>query len=391
VLPFQNLSGDPEQEYFADGVVEDIITALSRFSELFVIARNSSFTYKGRSVDIKQVGRELGVRYVLEGSVRRAADRVRITGQLVDASTSSHLWADRFDGKLNNVFDLQDEVTSKAVGAIAPKLQRAEIERAQRKPPENLDAYDYYLRGMANVHKWEESSTGEALRLFYKAIQFDASYAAAYGMAAYCFVLMKSNAWWRDRSEEIAEGARLARIAVDLGPDDAVALAAGGYTLAFVAHDLDDGAAHLDRALTLNPNLAWALFSSAWVKALLGESEAAIERANCGIRLSPLDPHIFRAHGAIALAHFFAQHDEDACLYAEMALRRRATYLPALRELAAANGFAGRLAEAQRAMAKLRELDPTARVSTVKDWVPIRRRNDLARLEEGLRKAGLPD
>ena len=195
VLPFQNMSGDPEQEYFADGVVEEIITALSRIRWLFVIARNSSFTYKGRAVDIKQVGRELGVRYVLEGSVRISADRVRITGQLIDASNGAHLWADRFDGALKDIFDLQDQVSASVVGAIAPKLEEAEIERAKRKPTERLDAYDYYLRGMAATHsvfEGTENAVSEALRLFYRAIELDPNYASAYGMAAWCHVLRKN-------------------------------------------------------------------------------------------------------------------------------------------------------------------------------------------------------
>ena len=183
-LPFQNLRGDPEQDYFADGVVEDIISALSRIRWLFVIARNSSFTYKGRTVDVKQVGRELGVRYVLEGSIRKAAKRVRITGQLIDATTGGHLWADRFEATLGDIFELQDQVTENVVGAIAPQLERAEIERAKRKPTESLDAYDYYLRGMANFHQGTRKAVDEALPLFYKAIQLDPDFASAYGMAA---------------------------------------------------------------------------------------------------------------------------------------------------------------------------------------------------------------
>jgi adenylate cyclase len=191
VLPFKNMSGDPEQEYFADGIVEEIITALSRFRQLFVIARNSSFTYKGRAVDEKQVGRELGVRYVLEGSVRRSGDRVRVTGQLIDAVTGAHLWADRFDGALEDIFDLQDRVTTSVVGAIAPKLEQAEIDRAKRKPPENLDAYDYYLRGMASHYQsWSKDAINEALRLYYKAIELDPDFASAYGAAARCYRLV---------------------------------------------------------------------------------------------------------------------------------------------------------------------------------------------------------
>ena len=199
VLPFQNMSGDAEQDYFADGMVEEIITALSRMRWLFVIARNSSFTYKGRAVDVKQVGRELGVRYVLEGSVRKAGNRVRITGQLIDTSTGAHLWAERFDGGLEDIFDLQDQVTASVVGAIAPKLEQAEIERAKRKPTESLDAYDYFLRGMAAFHQWTREGNNEALPLFYKAIELDPNFASAYGMAARCYGQRKSS-WLGDRS-----------------------------------------------------------------------------------------------------------------------------------------------------------------------------------------------
>jgi TolB-like protein/class 3 adenylate cyclase len=277
VLPFANMSGDPEQEYFADGVVEEIITALSRMRWLSVIARNSSFTYKGKNVDVKQIGRELKVRYVLEGSVRKSGGRVRITGQLIDTSTGAHLWADRFDGGLQDIFDLQDQVTSKVVGAIAPKLEQAEIERSRRKPTESLDAYDYFLRGLASLHQWTRESTDEALQLFYRSIELDSGFAAAYGMAAWCFVWRKVNGWMGDRAKAVSEAERLARRAVELGPDDAVALSGGGYALVFVVHQLNDGAAFIERALALNPNLSWALHSSGWTKAFLGDSDAAIK------------------------------------------------------------------------------------------------------------------
>ena len=391
VLPFQNMSGDPEQEYFADGMVEEIITALSRIRWLFVIARNSSFTYKGRAVDVKQVGRELGVRYVLEGSVRNAANRVRITGQLIDAANGAHLWADRFDGAIDDVFDLQDRVTASVVGAIAPKLQQAEIERAKRKPTDSLDAYDHFLRGMACVHLGTRQDIDEALRLFYRAIELDRDFASAYGMAAWCFVWRKVNGWIGNRAQEIAEAARLARGAVDLGADDAVALSAGGYTLAFVVHDLDAGSAFIDRALVVNPNLASAWQNSGWVKTFLGEPEEAIQRQTHMLRLSPLDPLSFRAQGGIAFAHFLAGRYDEASSWAEMALRQRPTFLAAIRELAAAQALAGRIPEAQQTMARLRQLDPAMRVVNVKDWVPLRRPEDLARLQDGLRKAGLPE
>src|SRR5436190_3650113 len=200
VLPFQNMSGGPEQDYFADGIVEDIITALSRFRNLFVISRNSSFSYKGHAVDVKQVRRELGVRYVLEGSVRKAASRVRITAQLIDAATGGHLWADRFDGALENIFELQDRVTESVVGAIAPKLEQTEIERAKRKPTDSLDAYDYYLRGQASIHPWTREGHEEALRLFYRAIELDPGFASAYGMAAWCRLQSKVRGWMHDRA-----------------------------------------------------------------------------------------------------------------------------------------------------------------------------------------------
>jgi TolB-like protein len=249
VLPFQNMSGDPEQDYFADGIVEEIITALSRFRQLFVIARNSSFTYKGRAVDVKQVSRELGVRYVLEGGVRRAANRVRITAQLIDAATGAHLWADRFDGGLEDIFDLQDEVTTNVVGAIAPKLEQAEIDRAKRKPTENLDAYDYYLRGMASLYQFSSrEAIDKALRFFYRAIELDADFASAYGTAAWCYTMIKSSSWTTDYGRETAETARLARRAVELGKDDAVALSYAGWALAYVVRDLDAGGAFIDRA-----------------------------------------------------------------------------------------------------------------------------------------------
>src|SRR4029453_564537 len=225
VLPFNNMSGDPEQEYFADGMVEEITTALSRTRWLFVIARNSSFTYKGRAVDVKQVGRELGVRYVLEGGVRKAADRVRITAQLIDASTGAHLWADRFDGSLAGIFELQDQGTASVGAAIAPRLEQAEVERAKHKPTESLDAYDYFLRGIASLHSCTKESNDEALRLFTKAIALDPDFASAHGMAAYCYAWRKSNGWMVDPEGETVEAVRLARRAAELGWDDAVALA----------------------------------------------------------------------------------------------------------------------------------------------------------------------
>ncbi len=391
VLPFQNMSGDHEQEYFADGIVEEIITALSRFRQLFVIARNSSFVYKGRAVDVKQVSRDLGVRYVLEGSVRKAANRIRITAQLIDASTGVHLWAERFDGGLEDIFDLQDQVTARVVGEIAPKLEQAEIERAKRKPTESLDAYDYFLRGMAHVHQWTRTANEEALRLFYKATQLDPEFASAYGMAAWCYIWRKLNGWVIDREQETSEGARLAKRAVELGKDDAVALSRGGHALAWFVRDLDNGAAFIDRALVLNPNLAAAWNLSGWVRAYQGELDLAIEHHARAICLSPLDPILYNMHVGTAFAHFLAGRYDEASGWANRALHEQPNYPAATRILAASNALAGHLSEAHEAMTRLRELDPSLRVSNLAEVLPLRRPEDLAKFTEGLRKAGLPD
>ena len=393
VLPFHNLSGDPEQEYFADGMVDDIITALSRFKALFVIARNSSFTYKGRAVDVKQIGRELGVRYVLEGSVRKAANRVRITGQLVDAVTGAHLWADRFDGGLGDIFDLQDQVTESVVGAIAPAVEKAEIERAKRKPTESLDAYAIYLRGLARLYQFaNRQANGEALRLFNSAIELDPDFASAYGRAASCYVFAKSEGWISVTAKEIAEVTRLAQRAVELGKDDAIALAAGGNALAFVVRDLGVGAGLIDRALVLNSNLAEAWFFGGWVKLWLGEPEAAIERFARAMRLSPLDPWLMGMRGGTAFAHFFLGRYDEAASWAAIALQDNPHYQPGLRMAAASNAMAGRPEQAHKAMARLRQVNPALRVSTLKDVLgPFRRAEDLLRYEEGLRQAGLPE
>ncbi|OAP36812.1 CadC-family transcriptional regulator [Sinorhizobium glycinis] len=391
VLPFQNLGGDPEQDYFADGVVEDIITALSRIRWLFVIARNSSFTYKGRAVDVKAVGTELGVRYVLEGSVRKAANKVRITGQLIEAATGTHLWAERFEGTLDDIFELQDQMAVSVVGAISPQLERAEIERAKRKPTESLDAYDYYLRGMAKLHNGTREAIEAALPLFYKAAELDPEFASAYAMAAWCHFWRKLNGWMIDRPREIAEGARLARMAVELGRDDAVALTRGGHALAHLTGDLDGGIALIDRAVLLNPNLAPAWYLGGALRALRGETDAAIEHLAHAVRLSPLDPEMFRMQVGMALAHFFAGRFDSASDCAEKALGNLPSLLPAIALAAASHALAGRTEKAKQAMHGLTALDPSLRVSNLKDWLPIHRPEDLARFREGLRLAGLPE
>ena len=391
VLPFHNLSGDPAQEYFADGVVEDIIVALSRIRWLFVIARNSSFTYKGQAVDAKGVGQELGVRYVLEGSVRKSGNKVRITGQLIDATRGTHLWAERFEGTLDDIFELQDQITESVVGAIAPQLERAEIERAKRKPTENLDAYDYYLRAMAKLHSGSREAIVEALSMFYQAIALDPEFASAYGMAAWCFFWRKLNGWMTDRATEIAEGTRLAHLAVTLGRDDAVALTRGGHALGHFTGDLDGGIALLDRARLLNPNLAPAWYLGGILRALRGETDAAIEDLTHAVRLSPLDPEMFRMQIGMAFANLFAGHFEAAADWAEKALGNLPGLLAPAAVVAASHALGGQMEKARWAMQRLRGLDPTLRLCDLKDWLPIKRPEDMARFADGLRLAGLPE
>jgi adenylate cyclase len=391
VLPFENLSGDPQQDYFADGMVEEITMALSRMRWLFVISRNSSFTFKGRAVDIKQVGRELGVRYVLEGSLRKAGDKVRISGRLVDAATGAHLWADRFEGTFEDIFDLQDQVTASVVGAIAPRLEQAEIERAQRKPTESLDAYDYYLRGMAAFNQWTREGSVEAVANFHRAIEIDPKFGSAYGMAARCYPQRKANGWIADAAGEAAEAERLARRAAELGKDDALALCTAGFTLAYVGSDLETGDSLIARALELNPNLAWAWLCSGWVKVWLGDAKAALEHLARSIRLSPHDPQLFRMQTAMAYAHFGDGRYAEAASWAEKAFRERPDQVSAIRILAASSAMAGRQDQAWKAVERLREYDPTLRLSTLKQQLPIQRPDVLDRVVEGLRKAGLPD
>src|SRR5579872_1488117 len=313
VLPFQNMSSDPEQEYFADGMVEEIITALSRFKALFVTARNSSFTYKGRSVDVKQVGRELGVRYVLEGSVRKAANRIRITGQLIDAATGSHLWADRFEGAVTDIFELQDQVTESVVGAIAPAIEKAEIDRAKRKPTDNLDAYNLFLRGAAKIYQFgNRQALEEALLYSRKAAEIDPDFASAYAATAACHVAAKAYGWSAGTPDEVIEVKRLAQRAIALGKDDAWVLTCSGWCLAYFAGDMLAGSSLIDRALAVNSNLADAWHYGGWIKNWLGEREAALERFARAMRLSPVDPQIVAMKAGNAHCYFFLGRYEEA-------------------------------------------------------------------------------
>ncbi len=259
VLPFLNLSGDPAQDYFADGIVEEIITALTRMKWLFVIARNSSFVYKGRATDLKTVSQELGVRYLLEGSVRKSGDRVRVSAQLIDAESGAHLWAEKFDATLEDIFDLQDHITANVVGAIAPRLELAEIDRVGRKATANLQAYDYYLRGLVGFYQITRPGNDEALANLYRAIEIDPGFATAYGVAARFLVQRNSGGWIDDVAREFGEAERLARRAIELGQDDAVALSCAAFALCDLCGDPKSAILCVDKATALCPSLCFGL------------------------------------------------------------------------------------------------------------------------------------
>src|SRR3989440_265160 len=391
VLPFQNLSGDPEQDYFADGMVEDIITGLSRSKSLFVIARNSSFTYKGKAVDIKQVGRELGVRYVLEGSVRKAGNRVRITGQLVDAETGNHIWADRYDSTLEDVFDLQDRVAMSVIGAIAPQLQRAEIARAQRKPTESLQAYDYYLRALASVGRFTRKANIEALKLTQTANNLDPDFAAPFALGADCLVQRWGFGWGSGGAEDKTEARRLARRALELDRDDPTVLAAAGEALGLFVGEVEEGAALLARAISLDPNLAVARYWNGWVQLYLGDGDSAIKQFQIGLRMSPLDPLIFMAQNGMAMAHFLAGRYEDGSLWAKIAVQQNPDYVGGHRALMACHAMAGRVEEARQSWAVARQMDSTQRISTIIKRFNFRRPKDIQLYAEAYRIAGMPE
>jgi TolB-like protein/class 3 adenylate cyclase/Tfp pilus assembly protein PilF len=387
VLPFQNMSGDPEQEYFADGMVEDIITALSRFKSLFVIARNSSFTYKGKAVDIKQVGRELGVRYVLEGSVRKAGTRVRITGQLIEAGTGRHLWADKFDGALEDVFGLQDQITTSVVGLIAPTLEQAEIERTKQKPTDRLDSYDFYLRGIALVNR---RSLPEAREFFRKAFEQDPEYGAAYAMAAWTLMLQQSFSGVPLSAEMRSEGIRLAHRGSVVGSDDASALSRAGHVLTYLGHEYDRGASMVEQAVALNPNLAMAWHARGWVSLMCGDGARSVESFERMIRLSPLDPLRIGAWNGSAFALFYLRRYEEGCAVAMKSIQFVAS-AHTLGALIVNLVGAGREAEAREAVAQLVKLQPDFRVSHVHEAFPVRSADERNRMATALREAGLPD
>ena len=391
VLPFQNMSGDPEQEYFADGMVEDIITALSRFKSLFVIARNSSFTYKGKAVDIKQVGRELGVRYVLEGSIRKAAGRVRITGQLIEAATGAHLWADRFEGSLEDVFGLQDKVTEQVVAAIQPEVDLAEVARANKRSKGSIDAVSEHYRGIALVTRPSTAENNDtALRHFQNAIEIDPSYAPPYGGSATCLMWRRNSQWPGDKDEDDARLLRLANQVRDLGTDDAYTLATTGAALFHNGVDYDGGSDLVKSAVRLNPNLALAYHSRGYLRVWSGLSDAAIADFERNMRLNPRDPLTFLSLFGIAFGHYNAGRYAEAASWADKSIREFPFLVGGLVIAIVCYVEAGRMDDAERTMSALLRLAPGSNSRSVR-LVAFRFETLRSKFRQALLKAGLPN
>jgi adenylate cyclase len=385
VLPFANMSGDPEQEYFADGMVEDIITGLSHIKWLSVTARNSSFVYKGTAVDVKQVGRDLDVRYVLEGSVRRAGNRVRITAQLIAADSGSHLWAERYEGDLTDVFALQDEITLAVVGAIEPSVRAAEIERVRRKRPDNFDAHDLLLRALPHVLATAPEDAAQAIPLLERALALDPRLANAHGLLALCHQIcfISGGQHAADRDAALVH----ARAALAGGGDDAGALASGGFALFILARDTGSALEAFERAIALNPSSIMALSFSALALAFTGKTDLAIERAQRALKLSPFDPLLFGAHTALAAAQLIAGHPEEAIAAARRAIQINPRFPLAHVWHVLALVRSGRLAEAKAAAQRLLEIDPSFTIAGFGAIVPDHAK---ALLGAGLSAAGLP-
>jgi TolB-like protein len=357
VLPFENLSGDPEQEYFADGMVEDIITALSRIRWLFVTARNSSFTYKGRAVDVKQIGRELGVRYVLEGSVRKAGTRVRISAQLIEAESGTHLWAERYDHAIDDVFALQDEITMRVVGTIGPSMHKAELERVKRKRPESLDAYDLFLRAVPHVYSAMPEEVAKALPLLQRALALEADYASAHGLLAVCYETLFTRAGFRNENRVAA--IHHARAALTYGWDDSRALALGGFVISMMAHDRATAFDAFEQALSLTPSAPFALFLGGLALAYGGEAERAIDWAERALRLSPFDPLKYCAYHALAVGNFLRGRYQEAADAGRRAVQSNPGFSVSHSLLVAPLAKLGRIDDAKAAAARVLELQPS--------------------------------
>jgi TolB-like protein/DNA-binding SARP family transcriptional activator len=390
VLPFANLSGDAEQEYFADGITEDLTTALSNVRSFFVIDRSSSFSYKGRSVDVRDVGRRLAVRYVLEGSVRKVGDKVRVSAQLVDVSSGSQVWANRFDGDLLDVFDLQDKIVASVVGALEPQLLRAELERMRQKRPENFDAYDLILCGLSHMNKLSPEDTAAALNFFRRAIDADPTYARAYCCASWCYRRQVQLRGMILSDEDKAEALRLARAALQADNTDPYVLWQVGFTVALVEQDIEGGLSLIDRSLVANPNSNRALLTSASVRTLSGDPQTAIEHATRAIQLSPLDTSMWVAFGVLANAHVQLANYDDAVVWARRSVRLHREFLLAHIALIVSLAQLGQQREAEMALSKLQKMESDLMLMSVQQRFPLDRFQNHQAFIEGLSKAGLP-
>jgi TolB-like protein/Flp pilus assembly protein TadD len=389
VLPFANMSGDPEQEYFADGMVEEITTALSRFKWLFVIARNSSSTFKGKAVDIKEVGRRLGVRYVLEGAARKASGKVRITCQLIEAATGAHIWADRFERDMTDIFALQDDVTLAVVSAIQPKLFQAEIALATRRRPEDLTAYDYLLRALQQAILVTREGLAEALRLVQRALELDPGFAAAAALAGYCHMENVLRSYAIDPQFERKEAVRLMRLALSLDDGDPDTLASAASISALLVGDCETEIELSDRAVALNPNSYRAWNSRGWVYKIAGQPEEAIRSFERAMRMSPVDPELYSTFTGMGFAYIELGRFDEALVAGKKAQRQNSSFPPTYYCLASAFAHLGRDAEAREAAARVLEIDPAFTISA---WIARSRLSKNAKLMiEGFRKAGLPE
>ena len=388
VLPFENMSGNSEQEYFADGMVEEIITALSRFKSLFVIARNSSFTFKGRAVDIKEVGRRLGVRYVLEGAVRKASGRVRITGQLIDAVTGAHIWADRFERDLTDVFALQDEVTVAVVSAIQPKLFQAEIEMATRRRPENLTAYDFFVRARQQYYQFTREGVAEGLRLAHRALELDPRFGLAAALAGLRHMHNVVFGYAIDPQFDRNEAVRLSRLALSIDDSDPDTLAIAAIISAFMVGDSESEIEMADRAVALNPNSYVAWGARGHVYKIAGVPEEAVLSFERAMRLSPVDPQLHTTLVGMGLAFIELGRFDEAIVAGKKAQRLNPSFATAYRCLASAFAHLGRDDEAREAAARVLETDPAFTISA---WIARGGQSNAKLLIEGLRKAGLPE
>ena len=392
VLPFQNLSGDPEQDYFADGIVEDIITALSRFKSFAVIARNSSFVYKGRAVDVRQVARELGVRYVLEGSVRRASERLRITAQLVEAAGGAHLWADRFDGTVQDIFDVQDRITESVVGVIEPQIRRAEIERSRRKRPENLDAYDLYLRALAKIYvAWQPEENAEGYALVMQAVALEPDYAPFLGSACWSLEYRISHGWPTLTGDDRTICLDLAHRALANAHGDATVLAQCGYALLAIGRHYDRGMQIIANAVEANPNNHPVVVFAAIAKLHCGDLEESLAFSRRAILMSPGDPTAPVPLTAISHVYMALGNYEEALQAAERSLAVNPSFNPTLWMLVAANAQLGRLDAARRWLVKFQALVPGVTIARIRQGQPAYDPSRMAAILEGLRLAGLEE